>query len=192
ASVACPINCHCDYGMSGILLGIFVILAAGVFTFFPVFLNWFAWEWYIDLCWLWFCLGVVILTFACVYECCVGAPDAKARKPEADVEDGAVNASVACPINCHCDYGMSGILLGIFVILAAGVFTFLPVFLNWFAWEWYIDLCWLWFCLGVVILTFACVYECCVGAPDAKARKPEADVEDGAVNALALYIMINN
>ncbi|CAK0891804.1 unnamed protein product [Prorocentrum cordatum] len=101
-------------------------------------------------------------------------------------------ASVACPINCHCDYGMSGILLGIFVILAAGVFTFFPVFLNWFAWEWYIDLCWLWFCLGVVILTFACVYECCVGAPDAKARKPEADVEDGAVNALALYIMINN
>ncbi|CAK0836257.1 unnamed protein product, partial [Prorocentrum cordatum] len=84
ASVACPINCHCDYGMSGILLGIFVILAAGVFTFFPVFLNWFAWEWYFDLCW--FCLGVVILTFGCVYECCVGAPDAKARKAEADVE----------------------------------------------------------------------------------------------------------
>ncbi|CAK0809887.1 unnamed protein product, partial [Prorocentrum cordatum] len=101
-------------------------------------------------------------------------------------------ASVACPINCHCDYGMSGILLGICVILAAGVFTCFPVFLHWFAWEWYFDLCWLWFCLGVVTLTFGCVCECCVGAPDAKARKAEAGVEDGAVNARALYILINN
>ncbi|CAK0818943.1 unnamed protein product, partial [Prorocentrum cordatum] len=79
-------------------------------------------------------------------------------------------ASVACPINCHCDYGMSGNLLGIFVIL------------------WYFDLCWLWFFLVVVILTFGCVYECSVGAPDAKARKAEADVEDGAVNAPVPYI----
>ncbi|CAK0889427.1 unnamed protein product, partial [Prorocentrum cordatum] len=84
-------------------------------------------------------------------------------------------ASMACPISCHCDYGMSGILLGIFVILA-----------------WYFDLRWLWFLLGVVILTFGCVYECSVGAPDAKARKAEADVEDGAANAPAPYIMINN
>ncbi|CAK0842708.1 unnamed protein product [Prorocentrum cordatum] len=99
---------------------------------------------------------------------------------------------MSCPVNCHCDYGVSGILLGIFVILAAGVFTFFPVLLNWFASEWYFDLCLLWFFLGVVILTFGCVYECCVGAPDAKAREAEADVEGGAVNAPAPYIVIYN
>merc|ERR1711879_960619 len=65
-------NCSCQWGLSGILLGIIIILAACVFTFFPAFLDIFAWEWYEDLCKLWFGIGGVILAAGAAYSCKYG------------------------------------------------------------------------------------------------------------------------
>eukprot|EP00931_Biecheleriopsis_adriatica_P110606 TRINITY_DN8489_c1_g1_i1.p2 TRINITY_DN8489_c1_g1~~TRINITY_DN8489_c1_g1_i1.p2 ORF type:complete len:119 (-),score=32.95 TRINITY_DN8489_c1_g1_i1:96-407(-) len=94
-------------------------------------------------------------------------------------------------INCHCQWGLSGILLGAFVILAAGVFTALPVFFDWFAYTWYYALCWFWFGLGVVLLTAGLVIEA-LSFKSAKAREVEGVEEDGsgAVSAPTPYIMI--
>eukprot|EP00441_Pelagodinium_beii_P038491 CAMPEP_0197633578 /NCGR_PEP_ID=MMETSP1338-20131121/9917_1 /TAXON_ID=43686 ORGANISM="Pelagodinium beii, Strain RCC1491" /NCGR_SAMPLE_ID=MMETSP1338 /ASSEMBLY_ACC=CAM_ASM_000754 /LENGTH=101 /DNA_ID=CAMNT_0043205273 /DNA_START=41 /DNA_END=346 /DNA_ORIENTATION=+ len=92
-------------------------------------------------------------------------------------------------INCHCQWGLTGILLGIVVIAAAGVFTAIPVFFDYFAYQWYYALCWFWFGLGVAILAFGIVYEVLVGpAKIGKAREIEGDEEDGV--APTPYIMI--
>merc|ERR1712083_807636 len=56
-------NCNCQWSITGVLFGGFIILAAGVFTFFDTFIPIFTWWWYWDLCVFWFCLGVAI--FAC-------------------------------------------------------------------------------------------------------------------------------
>ena len=69
---------------------------------------------------------------------------------------GFVSLSDALPhpglagINCHCQWGLSGLLGGIVIMLAAGVarfcmlwnelggvFTALPVFFGWFCYQWY-------------------------------------------------------
>jgi len=60
--------CECQWGLSGIFLGVFIIAAAGAFTFFPVFLDIFSYDWYYTLCWFWFILGVVLLALGCVWE----------------------------------------------------------------------------------------------------------------------------
>jgi len=72
ASVCKCTNCSCQWGLSGILLGVVILLAACVFTFFPAFLDIFAWEWYEDLCKLWFGIGGVILALGCLYTCRFG------------------------------------------------------------------------------------------------------------------------
>eukprot|EP00439_Symbiodinium_sp_Y106_P050429 s6135_g6.t1 len=61
--------------------------------------------------------------------------------------------------NCHCQWGLSGILLGIVVMLAAGVFTALPVYFDLFCYQWYYALCWMWFAIGAFMLVFGIVYE---------------------------------
>merc|ERR1719203_1760617 len=94
--------------------------------------------------------------------------------------------------NCHCQWGLSGILVGLVVIVAAGIFTFFPVFFDWFDWGWYIALCWLWFGLGVSLFVFGCAYEL-LGCQKAKAREADAEKgqqgDDGVISAPTPYIM---
>eukprot|EP00440_Ansanella_granifera_P015202 gb/GFBE01016524.1/.p1 GENE.gb/GFBE01016524.1/~~gb/GFBE01016524.1/.p1 ORF type:complete len:104 (+),score=31.83 gb/GFBE01016524.1/:1-312(+) len=94
-------------------------------------------------------------------------------------------------INCHCEWGLSGILVGAVVILAAGVFTALPVFFDWFAYQWYYALCWFWFLLGVALLVFGLIYEACCNK-GTKAREIDGVEEDGTgvISAPTPYIMI--
>merc|ERR1712187_849182 len=59
----CGSNCHCQWGVTGVLMGIFVMAAAGVFTVFCTFIPIFMWDWYWYLCIFWFGLGCLI--FVC-------------------------------------------------------------------------------------------------------------------------------
>merc|ERR1712003_551276 len=61
--------CECQWGISCLFGGLFIILAAGVFTFFPAFLDIFDYPWYIDLCWFWFLLGCVMTLLGAIYQC---------------------------------------------------------------------------------------------------------------------------
>lgn len=94
-------------------------------------------------------------------------------------------------INCHCQWGLSGILMGIVIMLAAGVFTALPVYFDLFAYQWYYALCWFWFLLGVALLVFGIAHEAC--CTPAKAREIDGAEEDGSgpISAPTPYIMIN-
>ncbi|CAK8988889.1 Mini-chromosome maintenance complex-binding protein [Durusdinium trenchii] len=49
--------------------------------------------------------------------------------------------------------------MGIVIMLAAGVFTALPVYFDLFAYQWYYALCWFWFLLGVALLVFGIAHE---------------------------------
>eukprot|EP00445_Apocalathium_hangoei_P007475 CAMPEP_0203866396 /NCGR_PEP_ID=MMETSP0359-20131031/15927_1 /ASSEMBLY_ACC=CAM_ASM_000338 /TAXON_ID=268821 /ORGANISM="Scrippsiella Hangoei, Strain SHTV-5" /LENGTH=94 /DNA_ID=CAMNT_0050784491 /DNA_START=130 /DNA_END=414 /DNA_ORIENTATION=- len=60
--------CECQVGLSSLFAGLVIILAAGVFTFFPVFLGLFDYPWYITLCWFWFGLGVVLTAIGILWE----------------------------------------------------------------------------------------------------------------------------
>eukprot|EP00928_Gymnodinium_smaydae_P093788 TRINITY_DN780_c0_g2_i1.p2 TRINITY_DN780_c0_g2~~TRINITY_DN780_c0_g2_i1.p2 ORF type:complete len:101 (+),score=23.83 TRINITY_DN780_c0_g2_i1:59-361(+) len=95
-----------------------------------------------------------------------------------------------CPTNCHCQWGISGMFLGIFIMLAAGVFAFFPFFLDLFTWKWYVWMCFGWFCLGVVLTVFGFLYEiCCKKTPFARSVAAEGAVE-GDAEAPAPYVMI--
>mmetsp|Transcript_15891 Transcript_15891/g.55273 ORF Transcript_15891/g.55273 Transcript_15891/m.55273 type:complete len:93 (+) Transcript_15891:125-403(+) len=61
--------CECQVGLSSLFLGIVIILAAGVFTFFPAFLDMFNNPMYISLCWFWFTLGCAMTLFGSLWEC---------------------------------------------------------------------------------------------------------------------------
>merc|ERR1712032_1348553 len=63
-------HCHCQWGLSGIFLGAFILLAAGVFTVFPAYFHVFEWPWYIILCYVWAGLGAFIFVAGCCCECC--------------------------------------------------------------------------------------------------------------------------
>merc|ERR1712084_158077 len=56
----CGSNCHCQWGVTGVLMGVFIMAAAGVFTVFCTFIPIFMWDWYWYLCIFWFFLGAVI------------------------------------------------------------------------------------------------------------------------------------
>ena len=64
--------CECQWGLTGIMLGAVIILAAGVFSFFPFVLHIFTWEWYKALCLAWFLLGASLFGLGILYElfCC--------------------------------------------------------------------------------------------------------------------------
>merc|ERR1712187_472053 len=95
---------------------------------------------------------------------------------------------MACPGHCHCQWGWSGIVLGIFIVLAACVFTFFPVFLDLFAWQWYEALCVLWFAIGFSFLTCGIIFECLgVWKPTVKAQEI---VDEDAAAAPTHYVMI--
>merc|ERR1712070_1274371 len=74
--------CKCQWGLSGIFLGIIVLCAAGVFSvppaFFPNFQAWlFSSNIYIDLCIGWASLGLCMCLCGCLYECLGCSPDLK-------------------------------------------------------------------------------------------------------------------
>merc|ERR1711862_255130 len=93
---ACPVNCHCQWGVSGIFSGIFIMLAAGVFTFFPVVLGLFKWQWYIYLCWFWFGLGVFLFVCGVTAQCFGCTPKLESREHTiVDEETGKVTAAPA-------------------------------------------------------------------------------------------------
>mmetsp|Transcript_29293 Transcript_29293/g.88646 ORF Transcript_29293/g.88646 Transcript_29293/m.88646 type:complete len:98 (-) Transcript_29293:118-411(-) len=94
---------------------------------------------------------------------------------------------------CECQWGISSLFLGAFVVLAAGVFTFFPAFLGLFDWPWYISLCWLWFFIGLFFLAVGCIYEvmgCQPGGRWHNAKAREAEEEETA-SAPTPYIMID-
>ena len=84
--------CQCQWGLSGIFLGIIILLAAGCFSAFPAFFPSFypglfsSW-WYIDLCIFWAVLGASLLSFGCLYECCTGCGKKKAKAREFEYLD---------------------------------------------------------------------------------------------------------
>eukprot|EP00442_Polarella_glacialis_P007585 CAMPEP_0115082784 /NCGR_PEP_ID=MMETSP0227-20121206/20123_1 /TAXON_ID=89957 /ORGANISM="Polarella glacialis, Strain CCMP 1383" /LENGTH=97 /DNA_ID=CAMNT_0002470971 /DNA_START=59 /DNA_END=352 /DNA_ORIENTATION=+ len=88
-------------------------------------------------------------------------------------------------INCQCQWGLSGIFLGVVIILAAGVFTAIPALFG----E-PIALCWFWFGLGAALLLIGGLLEA-VNFKSAKAREMY-DEEDGSgeLQAPNHYIMI--
>mmetsp|Transcript_126379 Transcript_126379/g.252545 ORF Transcript_126379/g.252545 Transcript_126379/m.252545 type:complete len:97 (-) Transcript_126379:17-307(-) len=93
---------------------------------------------------------------------------------------------------CECQWGLTSILLGGIVVVAAGAFSFFPVVLQLFKYDWYIMLCWAWFLLGASVLSFGCIWEICGCQPQgrwAKSREEDAPVDDIA-SAPTPYIMI--
>ncbi|CAE8682101.1 unnamed protein product [Polarella glacialis] len=92
-------NCNCQWGMSGIFLGIVIILAAGVFTAIPAFFGELDFPWYIALCWFWFGLGAALLLIGVILEVC-SCKSAKAfwkdlKKQEVKVEEDGSGEGVA-------------------------------------------------------------------------------------------------
>ena len=82
-------------------------------------------------------------------------------------------------------------ILGVLVILAAGVFTFFPVVLGVFDYDWYIALCWFWFLLGVVTTIAGTAWTAAHGWDEnSKVEAREITVEDGSGEAPKQYIMI--
>jgi len=92
--------------------------------------------------------------------------------------------------NCHCQWGVSGVLIGAFIILAAGVFTFFTTFIDLFPYLWYRELCVFWFLLGCLI--FACGWLSIIlfGCDRRPVKGREIDEEDAVVSAPTPYIMI--
>mmetsp|Transcript_26623 Transcript_26623/g.74355 ORF Transcript_26623/g.74355 Transcript_26623/m.74355 type:complete len:99 (+) Transcript_26623:101-397(+) len=94
---------------------------------------------------------------------------------------------------CQCQWGISGIFLGAFVLAAAGVFTCIPLYLDLFKYDWYYMLCVGWAALGGLLFVFGCFYEWCVKPkPFAReARYVDVDGADGeAGTAPTPYVMI--
>merc|ERR1712217_28970 len=78
------LGCPCQWGVSLALLGVIIILAAGVFSFFPFVIGWFKWQWYIFLCYAWFFLGVFLAVVGFVRIAILGCDENKvveAREP---------------------------------------------------------------------------------------------------------------
>lgn len=112
---------------------------------------------------------------------------------------------MACE-NCHCQWGITALLMGIFVFLASCVFwvfcTFILVFGlgiynsnkegNWsYTMNWYSWVCFGWSCLGVFLCVVGLFYEiCCKKKPFARESAEGVDVETGKVVAPTHYVMI--
>merc|ERR1712061_507639 len=88
-------------------------------------------------------------------------------------EPGCSNCCGLCGDNCHCQKGVSGVLIGAFIVVAAGVFTFFTTFIDIFPWQWYRDLCLFWFLLGCLIFCCGWVHIALCGCDRTKAREAE-------------------
>jgi len=82
--------CECQWGLTGIILGGIIVVAAAVFSFFPVVLQLFKYDGYIMLCWAWFILGASLLSSGCIWEMCgcqMQGRWAKSREEDVPVDD---------------------------------------------------------------------------------------------------------
>mmetsp|Transcript_16465 Transcript_16465/g.44991 ORF Transcript_16465/g.44991 Transcript_16465/m.44991 type:complete len:99 (-) Transcript_16465:136-432(-) len=94
---------------------------------------------------------------------------------------------------CACQWGISGIFLGAFVLAAAGVFTAIPMYLDLFKYDWYYMLCIGWACLGAALFVFGCFYELCIKSKPFAREAQYMDVngvDSEAGVAPAPYVMI--
>merc|ERR1712187_507129 len=64
-----------------------------------------------------------------------------------------------CGPTCKCQYGLSGLFLGGFIMIAAFVFACVPMFLELLNYDWYWDLVYFWFGLGAVLFLFGFLWE---------------------------------
>eukprot|EP00414_Alexandrium_minutum_P005162 CAMPEP_0113828816 /NCGR_PEP_ID=MMETSP0328-20130328/5477_1 /TAXON_ID=39455 /ORGANISM="Alexandrium minutum" /LENGTH=99 /DNA_ID=CAMNT_0000796847 /DNA_START=8 /DNA_END=307 /DNA_ORIENTATION=- /assembly_acc=CAM_ASM_000350 len=88
--------CECQWGLTGVLLGAVIVVAAGAFAFFPVCLGLLKFDWYIFLCWAWFFLGAALFSCGCLWEIMGCQP--KGRWAAArEAEDGDFENGMACP-----------------------------------------------------------------------------------------------
>jgi len=95
-------------------------------------------------------------------------------------------------LNCNCVWGLTCIYLGIVVMIFAGVFTFFPVFMQWFTWEWYEIACWAWAILGLAMVIFGWIVHCFTKKNLNVAEAREAtDVHDGEVRVPVPYVMLD-
>jgi len=89
------LNCNCVWGLTCIYLGIVVMIFAGVFTFFPAFMQWFTWEWYEIACWAWAILGFSMFIFGwIVHSFTKKNLNVAAAREATHVDDGEVRAPV--------------------------------------------------------------------------------------------------
>eukprot|EP00928_Gymnodinium_smaydae_P093793 TRINITY_DN780_c0_g5_i1.p2 TRINITY_DN780_c0_g5~~TRINITY_DN780_c0_g5_i1.p2 ORF type:complete len:101 (+),score=25.86 TRINITY_DN780_c0_g5_i1:57-359(+) len=95
-----------------------------------------------------------------------------------------------CPANCQCQWGITGMFLGLFIVIAAGVFAFFPFYLDLFTWAWYEWMCFGWFCFGSLLFGFGFLYEICAKKTPFARELGEPDEEAGDVQAPVPYIMI--
>merc|ERR1712125_213433 len=80
--------CECQWGITGILLGAVIVVAAGAFAFFPVCLGVLNFDWYIFLCWAWFFLGAALFSCGLLWELCGCQPKGRWAKAREVDEDG--------------------------------------------------------------------------------------------------------
>lgn len=78
-----------------------------------------------------------------------------------------------CGPTCKCEYGLSGLFLGGFIMAAAFVFACVPMFLELLQYDWYWDLVYFWFGLGAALFIFGFLYEFLAEVNDCCARCTE-------------------
>ncbi len=95
---------------------------------------------------------------------------------------------------CQCQYGLSALLMGPIILICAGLFRLLGVWLDLNGVAWFFWMNMFWFGLGGFLTVFGVVAECCTGKK-AKAREPLLEDglvdENGIARAPVPYIMIN-
>mmetsp|Transcript_23992 Transcript_23992/g.46074 ORF Transcript_23992/g.46074 Transcript_23992/m.46074 type:complete len:97 (+) Transcript_23992:87-377(+) len=89
--------CECQWGLTTMILGAIIVVAAGAFSFFPVVLQLFKYDWYIMLCWAWFILGASLLSFGCIYECLGCQPQGRWAKSREEASETGDVASAPTP-----------------------------------------------------------------------------------------------
>eukprot|EP00927_Polykrikos_kofoidii_P029204 TRINITY_DN25287_c0_g5_i1.p1 TRINITY_DN25287_c0_g5~~TRINITY_DN25287_c0_g5_i1.p1 ORF type:complete len:105 (-),score=13.40 TRINITY_DN25287_c0_g5_i1:156-470(-) len=99
--------------------------------------------------------------------------------------------------NCHCQWGISGILLGFLIALAAAGFWVLGAIGDWNNITWWHVTNMVFFALGGFLFAFGCFYElvvkywCTGNAPFAKEPfLQHEDLEGATVQPPSRYVMI--
>merc|ERR1711957_165925 len=103
--------------------------------------------------------------------------------------------TMACPINCHCQWGVTGIFGGVFVLLCAFCFFAIRCLFKHFLEEIfqsdiYLYLCIFWAALGAFLLLCGITMECGGCTPKTSSRELQVDEETGKVTVPASYVMI--
>eukprot|EP00927_Polykrikos_kofoidii_P006000 TRINITY_DN12421_c1_g1_i1.p1 TRINITY_DN12421_c1_g1~~TRINITY_DN12421_c1_g1_i1.p1 ORF type:complete len:104 (+),score=15.18 TRINITY_DN12421_c1_g1_i1:72-383(+) len=98
--------------------------------------------------------------------------------------------------NCHCQYGISGIFLGLLIVVAASGFWVLGAIGTWNHINWFHTTNLVFFALGGVLLACGCFYELCIKyfttgrRPFAKEGLFGQDLEGATEQPPAPYVMV--